>query len=56
MDRITDISRAVSLMNSHGAAGEPFLFAFDYELSEALFISSPLDQQDVLFRIGEISN
>jgi len=56
MERITDINRAVSLMNSHGAAGEPFLFAFDYELSEALFISSPLDQQDVLFRIGGISN
>lgn len=56
MKGITDIKSAVNQMNSFGAAGEPFLFAFDYELSEALFVPAPLGQKEILFRFGCVSN
>jgi len=56
MKGITDIKSAVIQMNSFGAAGEPFLFAFDYELSEALFVPAPLDEKEILFRFGGVSN
>lgn len=56
MKGITDIKSAVIQMNSFGAAGEPFLFAFDYELSEALFVPAPLDDSEILFRFGGVSN
>lgn len=35
---------------------EPFLFAFDFELTEALFVEQPLAQQDILFRTPRGNN
>ncbi len=44
------------LMNSAGKSGTPFLFGLDYELREGFFIEHPLDQSDVLWRVGSNSN
>ncbi len=43
------INRAVS-------ARIPCLFGVDYELSEGFFTEQPLEQQDYLFRMGDVSN
>ena len=37
-------------MNRCAAAHTPFLFAFDFELENAIFMENPLEQQDILFR------
>lgn len=37
-------------MNHCAAAHTPFLFAFDFELENAIFMENPLEQQDILFR------
>ena len=47
---------AQALMNSYGAKHESFLFAFDFELRQALFIDHPLEQQEILFRTPLGSN
>ena len=33
-------------MNSHALQGKEFLFAFDFELKEGIFIANPLEQKD----------
>lgn len=43
-------------MNECGAAGKPFLFAVDYELSEGYFVENPLEQSDVLFEVNGVGN
>lgn len=46
-----DINHVVELMNRSGRDAQPFLFAFDYELQEALFVPNPKQQHEVLFSI-----
>lgn len=56
---IVDMIKAEELkdkMNSAVKSKTPFLFAVDYEMEEALFIEHPLNQNTVLWRVGEVSN
>lgn len=41
---------AIGQMSACAAQGTPFLFAFDFEMSQALFIARPLEQHEVLFQ------
>lgn len=43
-------------INSAAEQKKPFLFAVDYELSKGLFIENPLEQQELLWRVGEYTN
>ena len=43
-------------MNQWGGRREPFLFGVDFELTGGFFIPSPLQQQDVLFEVGGVTN
>ena len=43
-------------INKVGAEHRPFLFAVDFELQNGFFIVDPLEQSDVLFKVGDISN
>ena len=51
--RVEEVRR---LMNEAGQKGVPFLFGFDFALSEAFFVANPLAQEAVLFRVGVVSN
>ncbi|MBR8730525.1 Isochorismate synthase MenF [Porphyromonas levii] len=48
--------KIIDQMNQAGSEGKPFLFVLDYEQSEGVFIPNPLQQSDVLFAIGEVTN
>jgi len=43
-------------MNYAGAANRPFLFAVDFEMESGLFVDDPLNQNEVLFRVGDVKN
>lgn len=43
-------------MNECGAAGRPFLFAVDYELTDGYFVENPLEQRQVLFEVNGVGN
>lgn len=43
-------------MNRSGRCREPFLFGVDYELNEGFFVARPLEQTDLLFRVGSVGN
>ena len=43
-------------MNYAGAVNRPFLFAVDFEMESGLFVDDPLNQNDVLFRAGDVKN
>ena len=49
-------SDVVRDMNRAGAAGRPFLFGFDFELTHAFFIPDPLHQTEVRFNLRGVSN
>lgn len=49
-------SDVVRDMNRAGAAGRPFLFGFDFELTHAFFIPEPLHQTEVRFNLRGVSN
>lgn len=44
------------LMNEYGKLKKPFLFAIDFEKENSIFIPNPLQQHEVLFRVGSYSN
>ena len=44
------VETVIRQMNRCTQCGEPFLFAFNFEMTEALFVPRPLEQQEVLFR------
>ena len=46
----------VRLMDNYSSKGIPFLFAFDYELNEALFIEFPQNQSEVLYKFSNGTN
>lgn len=48
--------QAVALMNKLGKERKDFLFAFDYELSKAFVISSPMEQKEILFSVNGCTN
>lgn len=52
----SDCEEIVRRMNKAGKANTPFLFAFNFELSEGFFIEHPLQQQQIMFDINGISN
>ena len=43
-------------MNEAGSRRQPFLFGVDFELSEGFFVSDPLEQQEILFEAGGVTN
>ena len=43
-------------MNKAGKERQPFLFAVDFEMESGLFLDNPLNQNDVLFRVGDVKN
>lgn len=43
-------------MDAAGQAGTPFLFGFDFELSEGFFLENPLQQSEILFDMAGIGN
>ena len=43
-------------MNFAGAANRAFLFAVDFEMESGLFVDDPLNQDDILFRAGDVKN
>lgn len=43
-------------MNQSGRRREPFLFGVDFELTKGFFVPSPLQQQDILFEVGGVTN
>ena len=43
-------------MNRAGQAQTPFLFGIDYELNEGFFVEHPEQQNEILFRFGEVGN
>ena len=45
-----------SKMNEAGQDKRPFLFGFNYELTEGFFIESPLEQSNILFQIKGAGN
>lgn len=52
----TSVESAVERMNACGKKGEAFLFAFDFELEKAIFVSDPLACKSLLFDIKGRSN
>lgn len=46
----------IDKMNGAGKSKTPFLFGLNFELSEGFFISNPLSQSDILFRINGVNN
>jgi len=43
-------------MNYAGAVNRPFLFAVDFEMESGFFVDDPLNQNDILFRAGDVKN
>lgn len=43
-------------MNVWGDSGTPFLFGVDYEMQNGFCIANPMNQQDILWRVGNVSN
>lgn len=46
----------INQINEAGGKGTPFLFALDYDQTEGVFIPNPLEQREVLFAVGEVTN
>ncbi len=44
------------LMNRCGEKRSPFLFILNFELTEGYFIENPLEQDNILFRMGDYGN
>ncbi|MDO5017642.1 MAG: aminodeoxychorismate synthase component I [Porphyromonas sp.] len=53
---IEQYHRIISQMDQAGKERRPFLFVLDYEKSQGAIVLDPLDQQEVLFKMGAISN
>ncbi len=53
---ITDAERVKEKMNSAALHSSPFLFAVDFEINNGIFISDPLNSDELLFRVGNYSN
>jgi len=43
-------------MNRTGKERKPFLFAVDFEMESGLFVDDPLNQNEILFRAGDVKN
>lgn len=43
-------------MNECGHSGKPFLFAYDFEMQEAIFIEKPMDNTLIEFKAGNYQN
>ncbi|MEG0519262.1 MAG: aminodeoxychorismate synthase component I [Bacteroidales bacterium] len=53
MIKATDVQY---LMNKGGRDKVPFLFGIDYEMENGFFVSNPLEQQEILWRVGNVTN
>lgn len=51
-----DVPGIVAGMNECGEKGIPFLFAFNYEMDEGIFIRNPLEQNEILFELNGVGN
>lgn len=52
----SNISSVQNKMNEAGKLGRPFFFAFDFEMTEGIFIEDPLKTEDLFFDINSQSN
>ncbi|SHE44104.1 aminodeoxychorismate synthase component I [Dysgonomonas macrotermitis] len=52
----TDINIIIQKMNKAGEMHSPFLFAFNFELTEGIFIENPFTNKEVFFKTGIYSN
>lgn len=43
-------------MNDAAEKGEPFLFCIDYEMTQGFFIKDPLNERQILWRVGGVTN
>lgn len=53
MMKATDV---LTMMDEAGARGTDYLFGLDFELDEGFFVEHPLEQSELLFGIGPLTN
>lgn len=53
---IKSYDKVIKEIDKAGSECTPFLFVIDYEKSSGVVITNPLDQKEVLFKIGDITN
>lgn len=53
MMKATDV---LTMMDEAGARGTDYLFGLDFELDEGFFVEHPLEQSELLFGIGRLTN
>jgi para-aminobenzoate synthetase component I len=53
MIKATDVQY---LMNKGWRDKVPFLFGIDYEMENGFFVSNPLEQHEILWRVGDVTN
>lgn len=49
-------SEVIERMDRAGSDGTPFLFVLDYAQREGVFVANPLEQHEVLFKVGDLAN
>lgn len=50
------LNNVIKKINSAHKAKKPFLFGFNYELTDAFFVDNPLNQSEILWRVGDVTN
>lgn len=53
---ILHYKEAIQEIDRVGSTGTPFLFVLDYEKNQGAVIANPLEQEEVLFKIGNVTN
>ncbi len=53
MENVHKIQKQI---NEAASAGNPFLFGIDFEMENGFFVDNPLQQTDILWRVGEATN
>lgn len=53
---IEQYCEVIERMDRAGSNRTPFLFVLDYAQREGVFVANPLEQQEVLFKVGDLSN
>ncbi|GBU07238.1 aminodeoxychorismate synthase component I [Bacteroidales bacterium] len=51
-----DAQKIRKSINEAASKKEPFLFAVDFELEQGIFIEKPLEQENIWFKIKDVSN
>ncbi len=56
MSRYKSAYEVRELMNRARSDSRPFILAVDYDLERGIFVEDPLNQDDILFRFGDVKN